>query len=190
MGGGRGDAGKAGSAEPPAPVAPGGGARTAPPAQQKAAPRRNAPKESGTFAPQQAALPNAPAPEATELVAFDLNAKRIVQRLSHLPFATMTFSPDGKKLYLVGTPGNATAEDKANRLAYEQQAERQASQSVPRGGAAQSAVGGTPADANALIEELRRLRKTVTVIDAQSGRVLKTLTVGSLPQGAAMREKK
>jgi YVTN family beta-propeller protein len=181
--------GNVGKSPPPAPSGSGSAsAKGSPPAQQPergGGGRGDASKSSPAMA--QRAIPAqqaAPIAEATELIVFDLTTHHVVQRLANLPFSTMVFSPDGKKLYLVGTPGNEEAEAKANRLAYEQQVEKQTSQSVLRGGAAQSAAGASPADANELIKELRALRKTVTVLDAQTGKVLKTLTVGSLPQGA------
>ncbi|MDW8366453.1 MAG: YncE family protein [Abditibacteriales bacterium] len=196
FGGGAGMPGMPGPAGPPGVPSPPGGARAAkssPPASQPSE-RTDAAKEAAVLAQQQAApaTPAAPLSEPTELLVIDLNTKRIVQRISNLPFSTMAFSPDGKKLYLIGTPGNAEAEARANRLAYQQRVEqmdKSAGKIAPlRGeGQARRLQSVLPSDANELVEELSRLRKTVTVVDAQTGTVLKTLTVGSLPQGAATR---
>ena len=188
--GAAGPAGPPGPAGAPGATAPTGGTRTAkssPPAPQKSE-RKDASKDAPVMAQQAApATQTAPVPEPTELLVIDLNTKRVVQRISNLPFSTMTFSPDGKKLYLIGTPGNVEAEARANRLAYQQQVDKSASNfALPRGEVqARQSQGMLPSDTNELVEELSRLRKTVTVLDAQTGKVLKTLTVGSLPQGAA-----
>ncbi len=164
-------------------------AKSSPPAPQKSE-RKDDSKDAPVLAQRQAApaLQSAlPVPEPTELLVIDLNTKRVVQRISNLPFSTMTFSPDGKKLYLVGTPGNTEAEARANRLAYQQQADKSASNFALRGEMQARRSQSLFSDTNELVEELSRLRKTVTVLDAQTGKVLKTLTVGSLPQGAATR---
>lgn len=173
----------AGPAGPPAPTE-GARAKSSPPAPPQ--PERKDASKGAPVVAQQSATSS---PEPTELLVIDLRTKQVVQRLSHLPFATMMFSPDGKKLYLIGTPGNTEAEARANRLAYQQQVDKLASNFAFRREEMQvrRAQGAPLADADALVEELSRLRKTVTVLDAQTGKVLKTLTVGSLPQGAATR---
>jgi len=180
--GGGGAPGAAGPAGSPGPAAVAGGA---------GAGGTQAAKEAPVVAQQQPALPVQsafPVPEPTELLVIDLNTKQVVQRLSNLPFSAMTFSPDGKKLYLIGTPGNVEAEMRANRLAYQQQVDKSAGNIALFKGEVQARRSqGLPSDTHELVEELSRLRKTVTVLDAQTGKVLKTLTVGSLPQGAAAR---
>jgi YVTN family beta-propeller protein len=193
-GGAPGAAGPAGPPGAPGPAgssAPTGGTRTAkssPPAPQKSE-RKDASKDAPVMAQQAApATQTAPSLEPTELLVIDLNTKQVVQRISDLPFSAMTFSPDGKKLYLIGTPGNVEAEARANRLAYQQQVDKLAGNiAIPREEVQARQSQGLPSDTNELVEELSRLRKTVTVLDAQTGKVLKTLTVGSLPQGAATR---
>jgi DNA-binding beta-propeller fold protein YncE len=110
------------------------------------------------------------------LVSVDVRTKKIVQQYGDFGFlSTLLVSGDGKKLYLVGTPGDPQKEERVqqsytarNRVAVEPQ--QQTAQ-----------VADT-------VQDLSRLKKTVTIVDAGTGKVEKVLTVGSFPRGAAIRE--
>ncbi len=110
-------------------------------------------------------------PESDKLLVFDLKEKRVVRQLgSYGGLASVTVSPDGARLYLIGTPG-----DPAQEAALHAKVAQQYTQ-------ANTQNNNTPPD---IIADLSRIRKTVTVLDAATGRKLAVYTVGSLPQGSA-----
>ncbi len=106
-----------------------------------------------------------------ELLVFDLKEKRVVRQFgSYGGLASIAVSPDGTRLYLIGTPGDPTQE------------------AALRAKVAQHLAQSNNQNANTspdFIAELSQIRKTVTVLDAASGRKLAVHTVGSLPQGSA-----
>ena len=102
------------------------------------------------------------------LIAYDLKAKKVVHDYGDFGYcAALVVHPAGGKLYLIGTPGNAAQEARA-RGAFK----------------ANTANAATHA-----LADLRGVAKTVTILDLAHARVLKTLTVGSLPEGAGVRGK-
>jgi DNA-binding beta-propeller fold protein YncE len=135
-----------------------------------------------------------PAGDGYVLLCYDLKTHAVVRSLGDFGFLTrIVVSPNGEKLYLIGTPGDPARE------AIVQQNYVKRSQGTPNmagpAGPSGSAPANTPSASarqspqiTETLEDLRRLEKTVTILDAHSGRRLKTLTVGSLPQGAAVRK--
>ena len=130
--------------------------------------------------PQQAQRGNA---ESDDLLVFDLNAQRVVSRFGgYGGLASMAVSADGKQLYLIGTPGDPAQEAAvrakvAQRLA---QANNQNTNNIESVNVLTSNAGVT-----GMIDDLSQVHKTVTVLDAATGRKLVVYPVGSLPQGSA-----
>lgn len=111
------------------------------------------------------------------LLVYGVQEKRIVGRFGDFGFlASITVSADGSKLYLNGTPG-----DPATETAVQQRNESR----VQSAQQSQQLVA-QQADVQAIMQDLRQLRKTVTVLDARTGKQRKTIPVGSLPQGAVL----
>jgi len=114
------------------------------------------------------------------LVVFDVRLKKVIGRWGNFGYlAAMALNPSGSKLYLVGTPGNYTLETRA-----QDNYSRNAGARGPQG-----AMNNTIQQANTLnytINDLRKIAKTVTVLDTLSGKKQKSLTVGSLPQSAVV----
>jgi YVTN family beta-propeller protein len=104
------------------------------------------------------------------LVSIDLKTKKVLRDYGNFGYcAALVFHPAGGKLYLVGTPGDPAQESRA-RNAFQQRAK-------------------TDGAANAgAVNDLRDVAKTVTVLDLAKPQVRKVLTVGSLPEGAAVRK--
>ncbi len=121
---------------------------------------------------------NIPAPQQSTGVRYnvyvvDLQQKQIIKRLGNFGYlSSLVVSADGKKLYLIGTPGDAVKE--ANI-----QARYQSSLSNTRHG---------PPQKDQMLQDLRQVQKTVTVVDAQTGKILKRITIGNLPQGFAVQQ--
>lgn len=145
--------------------------------------------------PTQATSPAQQA-ETYDVIIFDLRQKQVVQHLGNFGYiATMTLSPDGKKLYLIGTPGDPATEA-AVRSKSSAQTQRLQNSVIANARNGSQTDGGwntsaqttaTQQDLNSLLTDLSLLPKTVTVLDVKSGKVVKSLTVGSLPQGYAVQ---
>ncbi|HEY3417658.1 MAG TPA: hypothetical protein VGM23_12305 [Armatimonadota bacterium] len=107
------------------------------------------------------------------LQVVDTRKWRVVERFGDFGYLTgITSSPDGRKLYLIGTPGNAVQEDAVR------------TKNAPQMSQVQNSPPGVKNDAQtSLLRDLSELPKTVTVLDARTGKRLKTIPVGSLPQG-------
>ncbi|MBI3922276.1 MAG: hypothetical protein HY318_12725 [Armatimonadetes bacterium] len=157
--------------------------------------RTMAPLNSATNAPGQEQIPRppptaqaeqqahqqvqqrpAPRVETYDLVVFDLVTRKILKRLGNFGFvASMALSTDGSKLYLVGTPGDPAREDNVQKknLARQQVMDNASKQALEE-------------RSNELLKDLSQLPKTVTVLNAETGARLTSITIGSLPQGCAI----
>lgn len=119
-------------------------------------------------------------PPAYALLQIDIASKRVVRQLGNFGYiAGLAFNRDGSKLYLVGTPGDPAQEAKAR-------ADYLRAQDSLNGPPANRGKGGATEELTAIVDQLRRLAKTVTVLDVRTGKTLKVIPVGSLPQGAGM----
>lgn len=144
--------------------------------------------------------------ETYALLVYDLAGQRVTAHLSgYGALSSIAVSPDGQRLYLVGTPGDPVVE--ASVRERSEQRLNQMSNGTPvnskAGGATVMSKGGisravsnmgynetdgnlSTSEINGLIDDLRQLRKTVTVLDAATGNKLNTFTIGSLPQGCGV----
>lgn len=141
--------------------------------------------------------------EANTLLVFDPIAQRVIGNFGNFGgLATMEVSADGSRLYLIGTHGDS-AQEAALRAKIEQNrianstrqnglnikpgmpgmnAELNNNASVPN--AESETISPSNTDISDIIDELSRIHKTITVLDAANGRRLAVYTVGSLPQGS------
>ncbi len=108
------------------------------------------------------------------LVSVDLTKMTLLKQYGDFGFlSTLLVSGDGKKLYLVGTPGDPKSEADVQR-SYNMRGAKLPNDSTQQ-------VAET-------VQDLSQLRKTVTILNSDTGKVEKVLTVGSFPRGAALRE--
>ena len=109
------------------------------------------------------------------LVGLQVGTWHEVSRLEGMAFAAMTFSHDGRRLYLTGTPIDPERERELWRR-YAPQLNRM-----------QQASPSQRTKAFRQVEpELRRIRRAVTVVDLDTNRILATIPVGSLPQSSIL----
>ncbi|MHB9132221.1 MAG: YncE family protein [Armatimonadota bacterium] len=131
----------------------------------------NVTTESANATQSQAVRPPA---DGYDLQVMDLRNRRVVSRYGNFGYlATITLTPDGKKLYLVGTPGEAHLEARV-----------QSRNADGLRDIAFFAPGSVKSNGPRIIKDLSDLPKTVTILDAATGKRLGSTTVGSLPQGA------
>ncbi|MHB0938584.1 MAG: YncE family protein [Armatimonadota bacterium] len=124
------------------------------------------------------------------LFAVDLAKKQVAQRLGSFGYlSALAVSPDGKKLYLIGTPGDPAREAVVQQRVNDrvQRAANDTNIAKAGNGSSHSKGGPTPAASTdtvtGILDDLSELPKTLTVLDTATGRRLKTLPLGSLPQG-------
>lgn len=111
-----------------------------------------------------------------DLLMVDPARRAVVRRYGDFGFlAGIAPGPDGRKLYLIGTPGPARLEQRV------QSSNAARVQDLPTQAPAQKT-----ANVQSLLSDLSRLPKTVTVLDLVTGRPGKQIPVGSLPQGHAV----
>jgi len=109
------------------------------------------------------------------LVSVELATMTLGKHYGDFGFlSALLVSGDGKKLYLVGTPGDPKVEAGARRN-YNMRSEKLRPDS--------------PQQVAETMQDLSQVRKTVTILDADTGKVEKVHTVGSFPRGAALRER-
>jgi DNA-binding beta-propeller fold protein YncE len=134
--------------------------------------------------PQQQAAP------AYVLFAVDLAKKQVAQRLgSHGYLSALAVSPDGKKLYLIGAPGDPKKEADVQQRVSARVRGMNETNMAKAGPAPPSANEAGRETVSGILDDLSRLPKTLIVLDAATGRPLKTLPLGSLPNGYGVVEK-
>lgn len=123
-------------------------------------------------------LPQANNPQgAFQLVAINITNPAFIRHYGYFGYiSSLAISPDNRKIYLVGTPGDPAQEERVNKNYLQRQGK------TPMNGNVQNTV--PMADT---LQDLRQLKKTVTVLEAASGKVLTRLTIGSFPQKAKIR---
>ncbi|MHB9024933.1 MAG: hypothetical protein ACYC7E_12295 [Armatimonadota bacterium] len=111
--------------------------------------------------------------EGYSLQVIDVRKWQVVERFGDFGYLSgIAVSPDGGKLYLIGTPGDPDRERAVQ------------AKTAPRIEEAQSTPPGVSNSAQvSILRDLSRLPKTVTVLDAKTGKRLKIIQVGALPQG-------
>jgi len=155
------------------------------------------------YLPQQS-VPFAQNVETYDLMTIDLTTRQVTHHFGSFgPCYSLEVDPDGKRIYLIGTPGDPVQEaavrekmgQRIARLNTGHPTNSKDGRTIGKGDPPNTNTypqpendtvsGGLPA-VNDMIDDLRQLRKTVTVVDAVNGQKLKTLTIGSLPQGSAL----
>jgi len=127
------------------------------------------------------------------LFAIDLAKKQNIRRLGSFGYlSALAVSPDGKKLYLIGTPGDPAREAVVQQKVNTRM--QRANDITLAQTTANNGKGAPPAPAPAdtvtgILDDLSELPKTLTVLDAATGRRLKALPLGSLPQGYGVVKK-
>ncbi|HEY3378750.1 MAG TPA: YncE family protein [Armatimonadota bacterium] len=119
--------------------------------------------------------------DAYHLVRINLRKRETEQEYGDFGYlSAMTFSPDGGKLYLIGTAGSSV-----------QLAQRTDDYHLRNRLALNSATATAPLDDDSVraIDTLRQQAKTVTVLDPRTGDTRKTIPIGNLPQGYALTGK-
>ena len=153
---------------------------------------------------QQQAVPRVQA-DAYAVSVIDLKKRTVTQRFEATGYlSAMAVSPDGGKLYLIGAPGDPAKEAEIQRRVAARmrnndgqhrqvQSKDGANTQMAKNGASMqdfnnSAVNATADEAiNDILRDLSQLPKTLVVLDANTGQRLKTLPLGSLPQGYGVK---
>jgi len=165
-----------------------GTATASPSAQNTGQNRQAAPRQQAQQMQQATPVP------AYTLFAIDLAKKRIARPLGSYGYlSALAVSPDGKKLYLIGAPGDPAREaDVQMRVNARVQRANDMNNSkagppsnIAKGSANEEAAGTV----SGILDDLSNLPKTLIVLDAASGRRLKSLPLGSLPQGYGINAK-
>ena len=117
-----------------------------------------------------------------QLVVIDRHSRSLLNQFPlRDSLSTLLCSPDGKQLYLIGTPGDPAKEARLQRTLAKNPINNQLMPTMSNAGlnVAQTTSAG-------LLNDLSHLPKTLTILDAATGHTLKTLPLGSLPQGCGV----
>lgn len=129
--------------------------------------------------------------DAYDLQVVDLKTHRVTGHFGAFGYlSSLAVAPDGGKLYLVGTPGDPEREADIRQKNAPQLRNINAANTMQRTGAItqnNTSQSQTPvSDIHGLLDDLRQLPKTVIILDARTGRRVKTLSIGSMPQASGL----
>jgi len=118
--------------------------------------------------------------EAYALSVIDLEQQAIINSFPAEGYlSALAVSPDGRKIYLIGAPGDPAREAATQRNVSTQIQNNNRTRLDGTADATQRADDTVAA----ILQDLSQLPKTLIVLDADTGERLTTLPLGSLPQG-------